>query len=80
MVGVILNLSLWFALHVFFDSVENQRIGVFSFWAPVWGSINWLVVALTGFCAWLAFGLHWGIGRILLVAALLGFLLQRFVF
>ncbi len=79
-VGVILNLSLWFALHVFFDSVENQRIGVFSFWAPVWGSINWLVVALTGFCAWLAFGLHWGIGRILLVAALLGFLLQRFVF
>lgn len=78
-VGVILNLSLWFALHVFFDSVENQKASVFSFWVPVWASVNWLVVALTSLCAWLAFGLHWGIGRILVVSAVLGFLLQKFV-
>lgn len=75
-VGVILNLSLWFGLHVFFDSVQHLEVGVLKIWWPDWASLNGLVVLLTLLCAVLAFGIHWGIGRILLVSAVLGLVLQ----
>lgn len=77
-VGVILNLSLWFALHVFFDSVQHVQIGVLKFWSPDWASLNWLVVFLTALCAVLAFVCHWGITRILLVSAVLALVLLQF--
>lgn len=78
-VGVILNLSLWFALHVFFFSVDHLKVGIFSVWMPQWGSVDWRVVFLTGLCGVLVFGFHWGITRVLLVSSLLG-LGMSFVF
>lgn len=33
-VGVILNLSIWFALHIFFGVVARQEIGILKVWTP----------------------------------------------
>ena len=77
-VGVILNLSIWFALHVLFLEVNRETAGWLTLWIPDFSSIEWLAVALFLFSCFLAFRLHWGIARILLVAALLGATLRLF--
>ena len=71
-VGVILNLSIWFALHVLFLNVQRETIGPLTLWMPELSSIEWLAVALFIFSCFLAFRLHWSIARILLISALLG--------
>ena len=71
-VGVILNLSLWFALHVLFAQVSRETLGPLTLWRPDLGTIEWLAVGLFLLSSVLAFRFHWGILRILLVAALLG--------
>ena len=40
-VGVILNLSLWFALHVLFGTVTAVRSGPFILWTPAPATIDW---------------------------------------
>ena len=47
MVGVILNLSIWFALHVLFDQVG--KLGVMPL--PVLSTINLVAALLTGTAA-----------------------------
>ncbi|AJE49536.1 MULTISPECIES: chromate efflux transporter [Rhodobacterales] len=78
-VGVILNLSLWFALHVLFTNVSRETLGPVTLWRPDLATIEWLAVALFLLSCFLAFRLHWGIIRILLVAALLGAALRLFL-
>ena len=46
-VGVILNLSLWFALNVFFAEVARVDVGPAAIWTPVWSTIQPLALALT---------------------------------
>ena len=46
-VGVILNLSVWFALHVLFGSVTVSHWGPFSVPTPEWFSLNLTAVGLT---------------------------------
>lgn len=71
-VGVILNLSVWFALHVLFATVSRAHWGPFTVWLPDLATIEWLALVLFGLSCLLAFRLRWGIIRILLVASLLG--------
>ncbi|OIQ28896.1 MAG: chromate transporter [Alphaproteobacteria bacterium MedPE-SWcel] len=71
-VGVILNLSIWFALHVLFSDVSRQKLGPITLWTAELATIEWLSLALFLLSCVLAFRLHWGITRILLVASLLG--------
>ncbi len=71
-VGVILNLSLWFALHVFFADVTRETIGPLVLWVPDPGSFDWRVAALAVACAWLLLRRHWDIFRVLALAALAG--------
>lgn len=78
-VGVILNLSIWFALHVLFSGVNRQKLGPITLWRPDLATIEWLAVALFLISGFLAFRLHWGIIRILLVASLLGAGLRLFL-
>ena len=75
-VGVILNLSLWFALHVLFKDVNRVDSGAFHFWVPALGSIDWIVATLTVLCGIAALKYHWGIVKILMISALLGALLS----
>ena len=71
-VGVILNLSLWFAMHVFFDRVEQvDRWGLRFSW-PDPSSVNLPALLLFAMAAVLAFRFHFGIAKVLAVAALGG--------
>lgn len=74
-VGVILNLSIWFALHVFFQQVTHEKVGFLNLWLPDWSTLDFRVVLLTALCAALAFAFHWSIARILLLSAVLGYAL-----
>ena len=71
-VGVILNLSIWFGLHVLFANVEREQWGLFTLWLPVFNSIEWLALGLFALNSILAFRFHWGIIKILLLSSLLG--------
>jgi chromate transporter len=71
-VGVILNLSIWFALHVFFTSVETVSWGVVHTSLPDISTINWraVIIAICAGIALLRF--HTGIIKVLVVAAFAG--------
>nr|WP_306269160.1 chromate efflux transporter [Pararhizobium sp. IMCC3301] len=71
-VGVILNLSLWFGLHVMFATVTVQTYGPVVVWQPDLGSIDWRVVGLAAVCGFLLLKLHWNLILVLLGAALGG--------
>ena len=45
-VGVILNLAVWFGLHVFFATVTSVAWGPLTIWVPEFATLNWLAVAL----------------------------------
>ena len=74
-VGVILNLSLWFSLQVLFKVVETEIYGPFKILVPVLSSIDWRVVLLSGICALLIFRYHWNILAVLAASALIGVIL-----
>ena len=71
-VGVIFNLALWFALHVFFAEVRLIEFGVLKLWTPTFSTLDWRVVALASISALLLLRLHWGIPAVLAVASALG--------
>lgn len=78
-VGVILNLSIWFALHVLFHEVDKTSYGPLTLWIPNIATIEWLSVGLFALSGFLAFKLRWGIGRVLLVSAVTGAAIKLFV-
>ncbi len=78
-VGVILNLSIWFALHVLFLEVDKTSYGPLTLWIPNITTIEWLSVGLFALSGFLAFKMHWGIGRVLLVSAITGAAIKLFV-
>jgi len=75
-VGVILNLSLWFGLHVLFKNVVLTKFGIFTLWKPELASIDWRVAVLSILCAFLLLKLHWSIVKVLALSAALGWLLS----
>jgi chromate transporter len=77
-VGVILNLALWFALHVFFAKVELVPAGPLQLWTPQLDTLDWRIVALTAISGYLLLWRHWGIPAVLAVAAALALGLQAF--
>ena len=68
-VGVILNLSLWFALHVIFGKVTATWYGPLQIWTPELASLNIEALALAIIAAALLFGLRVGIAGTLAVSA-----------
>ncbi len=49
-VGVMLKLSIWFALHVMFSQVNEISQGPFTLWVPEWSTLDWRVPVLAVFC------------------------------
>ena len=45
-VGVILNLSVWFAVHTIFHSVQMETIGLMRVDVPVWSSVDLVALFL----------------------------------
>ncbi|MGI9411367.1 MAG: chromate efflux transporter [Hyphomicrobiaceae bacterium] len=68
-VGVILNLALWFALHVFFASVALEEVGPLKLWMPDLATLDWRVVVLALVSGYLLLVRHWSILAVLGVAA-----------
>ncbi len=68
-VGVILNLSLWFALHVFFGRVDAVQWGALRLWLPDTATLDLKAVALAGLAALLLLRLRLGITVTLAVGA-----------
>jgi chromate transporter len=68
-VGVILNLSLWFALHVLFGKVAAVRYGPLQLWTPDWATLNVEALSLALLAAALLFGLRLGILSTLAITA-----------
>lgn len=60
-VGVILNLSLWFALHVIFETVAPKDYGVLRVWTPDLASFDPIAAALAVLSAVLLLGFRLGI-------------------
>jgi chromate transporter len=64
-VGVILNLSVWFALHVIFRRVGDVQWGALNVPVPEVTSLDWIAAALAVLAAFLLFRLHAGIMTVL---------------
>ncbi len=70
-VGVILNLSIWFALHVFFGEVTRHEAGPLSLWVPSLSTLDPWVAVLAAISGVLLLGLRWSIPAVLAVSAAL---------
>jgi chromate transporter len=69
-VGVILNLSLWFAMHVLFSNVAAVWHGPLRLWEPELASLNIEALLLSGLAALLLLRLHFGVVSTLALTAL----------
>ena len=45
-VGVVLNLAIWFAVHVVFEKVDQVQLGILRLYVPVWDTLNWAALLL----------------------------------
>ncbi len=75
-VGVIANLTAWFALHVLFASVGHRPFGPLRLYWPDPASFDWRAAVLAALACGLAFGLKWSVLRILAGCAVGGLALS----
>jgi len=71
-VGVILNLSLWFALHVVFGALRTTALGP----VPLWETVSRTGLGLTVLAAALLLWLRWPLGGVLALMAALAVLMH----
>jgi chromate transporter len=77
-VGVILNLSLWFALHVFFADVAMVKHGPLTLFTPDISTIDWTVVTLALLSSVMILRFKLDLLLVLLIVALAGLGLSCF--
>jgi chromate transporter len=75
-VGVILNLSVWFALHVLFGQVTEMRAGPLRWYAFDPWALDLKASALAVIAGVLAFGLHRSLIETVVAMAVLGIIVQ----
>jgi chromate transporter len=78
-VGVILNLSVWFALHVLFGHVQEQHFGPLRWYGFDPLALDLRAAALAAIAAVLAFGLKRGLIEVVLMMAALGAIAQYLI-
>ncbi len=71
-VGVILNLAVWFSLHTLFAEVASEEIGPLRLLVPVWGSIDPVAACIAIAAFYALFRLRFGMLRTLGLSALVG--------
>lgn len=71
-VGVILNLAIWFGLHVLFSEVATFQAELLSIQVPVLSSVDWASVLLTLLAIIAIFRLKMSVMTVLLGTAVLG--------
>ena len=75
-VGVILNLALWFALHVLFAALTEAQLGPLRLLHPVWSSLDAPAALLAALALVLLVGTRLGMLGTLLVCGLAGAVLR----
>jgi chromate transporter len=75
-VGVILNLTVWFAVHVLFGRLNEVVLGPIRATLPDIASVNLASIVLLAVAALLLFALRLGIGWTLLISAALGMVIR----
>ena len=75
-VGVIANLSLWFALHVVFRIVGELHFGPARIYWPEWSSLDWRTLVIGAGAAVLLFRFKLNIIKMLSIAAVAGMVLN----
>ena len=76
-VGVILNLSIWFAVHVLFDRVGSFQAGPIAMLSPGWITFRPEAALLAAGAAYLLLVRHWPLGGVLAAAAAAGVVVAR---
>jgi chromate transporter len=71
-VGVVLNLAVWFAIHTLFGQVSAVRLGMLRFDAPVVASLDVAALLLAAGAAVAVFRFRVGMIPVLLACAALG--------
>ena len=74
-VGVILNLTVWFAIHTVFAATVRLQAGPLSLELPVPGTVQWIPAALSVLALLAVFRWKLGLPTVLAGGALLGLLL-----
>ena len=74
--GVILSLALWFALHVLFARLDTLRVGPAHLLLPRLETLDPTMAALSASSAVMLMRLRWSTHRVIAVAATLSLLLQ----
>ena len=70
-VGVILNLTVWFALAVLFGKVDVVASGPFKLHVPLWATLSLPALGLSVFACVMMFAWHRGVMTTLAVCAAL---------
>lgn len=78
-VGVVLNLAIWFAIHTLFATVAERRFAGFRLLVPDWQSWDLPATAVTAFAFLALFRLRWGMLRTLAASAALGLVVGYFI-
>jgi chromate transporter len=71
-VGVILNLAVWFALHTIFGAVQETAVAGLRLWLPVWPTVQLPSLVLAAGAAIAMFRFKVGMLPTLAASALLG--------
>lgn len=78
-VGVILNLGIWFSLHTLFRQVDEQNFGAFFLPQLQWGSIDWGALFITLAALVFTFRLRWDMLKTIGVCIGLGLLFKLII-
>lgn len=78
-VGVVLNLGVWFSLHTLFGKVGEWRMGRLHIPVPEWVTVDPGSVFITMAALFVYFGLKWDMLKTLGVSALLGLIWFSFI-
>jgi chromate transporter len=75
-VGVILNLAVWFSIHALFGHVEQHRVAFVTLDVPSWQTVNVAALLLTVAAVFAVFRLRWNMLAVLGASATLGIALR----
>lgn len=73
-VGVVLNLGIWFSIHTLFPEVGEVKIGPLDVPSPTWHLLDWGALGITVVALILYFKLHWDMLKVIGACAVLGLL------
>ncbi|RED53609.1 chromate transporter [Aestuariispira insulae] len=69
-VGVIMNLSVWFSMQVLFNEVTRSDTGPLTLWIPTLSSLDAVAALIAALASYLILVRKWGIMRTLTICAL----------